>query len=111
MKFHLFLALAGVLFVGCELVGSLLTPPTDPVTGEVVGDSTVVELFKQVAPLIPKEEGKVSWTEMALAGLMTAQNAYLAKRKLAQRKARIASGSGFAPSNLGSEPVPPPPTA
>lgn len=81
MKFHLFLALAGVLFVGCELVGSLLTPPTDG------GDSPAVELFKQVAPLIPKEEGKVSWTEMALAGLMTAQNAYLAKRKLDQRKA------------------------
>lgn len=87
MKFYLFLALAGVLFVSCEFAKSLLTPPTDPVTEEVTGDSPAVELFKQVAPLIPKEEGKISWTEMALAGLITAQNAYLAKRKLDQRKA------------------------
>ena len=89
MKFHLFIALAGALFVGCEFAKSLLTPPTDPVTEEVTGDSPAVAIFRKVTPLIPKEEGKVSWTEMALAGLMTAQNAYLAKQKLSQRKARL----------------------
>lgn len=108
MKFHLFLVLAGVLFVSCEFAKSILTPPIDPVTEEVTGDSPAVELFKKVTPLIPKEEGKVSWTEMALAGLMTAQNAYLAKQKLAQRKAikALVSGTG----NF-SNPEPPPPAA
>jgi len=73
---------AAVLAVaGCGIVDMLLTPPTDTETGEVTGDSPAVEIVKTV---IPESDGGVNWRENVLYGLITAQNLYLQRKRLAK---------------------------
>jgi hypothetical protein len=87
MKLNLALVLVCASLSGCAFLDWLLTPPTDPVTEEVLDDAPAVAIVKTATD----DGGGVNWRESVLYGLVTAQNLYLANQKRKQLAAAKAA--------------------
>lgn len=72
---HLLIFVAALSLTGCTLLTHLFTPPTN---GQQTADSPAVEVGKKFLPLAGP------WGEVGLLALMTIQNGFLARKKLAE---------------------------